>query len=644
MPKKKSGTAGETNISSELNSFIAMWGRIVSNILLILLYSIILAYVGFFNLPAVLLGILLIVIVSRSYLDIANFWWSFWKKMAENLDVLKFMLVLVWVIWFFFLLFYAPFPAFSGRDEGSYANAAIYLAKFGSINFQLPLLDYLKNEGLAHQLLNYPGFVINSGHMASQFSPAYFVFLGIFFLIIHNPIIFFLANGALILGGGIAFYFLLRLFFPRWVSLAGLLLLLFNFLFIWFSRFTLSENLAFFLFSNLLLFLVLFRLSSENTYLLPILLSVIIFPLTRPEGWWLLIATVILLYYWYNKRIITLAEDKAKKLLLLLTGGLIFSVYAIFGELPIYKRLIRDWLEWPSTSQYYGKIIQGTFSLGDVKEIFLPLFPSLQRFIYFVKVEWNYGVLIFGIFALLAFIIFIWDRKKEFFSFREHVLISIVMLLSLPFFIAFLSPQISPDHPWMLRRFLFVVLPVGVIFAILLGINFIKRYPSRWSFSLVSIFLALLLLPSLSAATYFLTVRTDEGREAILKQLGNYFKKDDFIFLQREASGDGWHMWAEPLSSLYGLNAVYIYNPSNILDIKEIINNRFSEGKRNFVILPDQAYDYEHELQKEFNLSLDQKLTFDNLEFDIDRSLENTNFPLLEKKEYSAKIYLLSPR
>jgi hypothetical protein len=402
--------------------------------------------------------------------------------------------------------------------------------------------------------------------------------------------------------------------------------------------------LAFFLFFNLLLYLALFRVTGNKSYILPVFLGAILLPLTRPEGWWLLLATCAMLAFWHYKKIAAIDFSQLKKELLVLGGGLLLSFYAVYEQLPIYKRLIRDWLEWPTTAGSYQQLGSGSPSLSAVKNIITALFPSWQRFWYFIKVEWIYGVLIFGIFAFVLVVVYFWTRKTNLFSPRERIIIGIATGLSFPFFTAFVSPQISPDHPWMLRRFFFVVLPLGVLAALILGLKYIKKLPQNYKISLVPIFMAILLLPSLPAAGNFLAADIDDGRKEIFIQLGEYFEVDDYVFFQRESSGDGWHMWAEPLSSIYSINAAYVYSPNNISDSKQVLNSRFSEGKRNFVVLPEQSFDFEHELQKNFDLTLDKEFVFSNTEFQAGKSVEEVKMPLLERKGYGVKIYLLSPR
>jgi hypothetical protein len=617
------------------------WGKLINCFCLGLLYAILLAYAGFFNPLFLFVGFLVIAFLGGFFDSITHLFINFFLR---DFDFLRFLMVIAWIIWFVLLLIYSPFPAFSGRDEGSYANAAIYLARYHSLDFQLPLEGFFKEEGLSHQLLNYPGFVSTSNGMTSQFSPGYFVLLGIFYLFAKTTAIFSLINGLLILGGGVAFYFLIRLFAPRWFALAGTFALMFNFLFLWFPRFTLSENLAFMLFINLVFFLSYYKKVGNWISAYPIIALLILFPLTRPEGWWLLIASLVIMGFWYFKGQIGFGRRSFLKYGLAMFLGLIFSVYIAIQQFPVYKRLLRDWIKWPSTEASYAKLLQGKITFADFRHILGALFPSGDRMLYFLQVEWRYGILFFGLVALAGLILFFWDKQRKIFSPDIRGIIGVTAFLSFPFFGAFLSPQVSADHPWMLRRFFFVVLPCGILAAIILTKAWMGKKSRRLSPTFAPLLLAILVIPSLSASAYFLSVKTDSGREAVLNQLGSYFEDDSYVFLNREASGDGWHMWAGPLSSIYGKNAVYVYSPDNLVNSRQLIQQRFSEGKKNYIILQENTFNFEHELGKHFNLALDREIDFTNLQLAIENGSNDPDFPPLINQSCKTKIYFLIPK
>lgn len=627
--------------NSSSKETIYNWSNIVVSACLFLIYSIILAFVGVFYIEFVLMGLLFILILNKSLNPIIFFFRTFFQ---ENFDFLRFIIVISWAIWFLMVIFFAPYPAFSGRDEGSYANAAVYLAKFHSLNFHLPILEHFNAVGAAHQSLNFPGFVIKNGQLSSQFSPAYFVWLAPFYAISNTVNSFPFANGILILGGGIGFYLLVRLFASRWVATAGLFALMFNFLFIWFPRFTFSENLAFFLFSNLVYFLYLFRQTNITSYLYPVIAILAVFPLARPEGWWLMAATVFLVAYWHKKELISISKEKIKILAPMAFFGLLFSSLAIVSQFPIYKRLIRDWLKWPSTSNNYSEVMQGNVSVFNIQEIIGATLPSYEKFFYFLRVEWNYGILFFGMVSTVAVLLYFFYRGENKFSKKILNLVGIAAFLSFPFFGAFFSPQISSDHPWMLRRFFFVVLPCGVLASLIIILAWARRFSLKKSPVAIPFILAVLLIPSVYASSYFLIFRTDTERREVLAKIAATYDQGDYLFLSREASGDGWHMWSEPLSSVYSKNSTYVYSPQNVIDNKQLILERFNQGRKSYIILPENAYDFEHELSKTYDLILDKEFTFNNIQYSVQRNRLNSGFPPLEKQDYTTKVYLLIPR
>jgi len=632
---KKRGSSGVTE------DVLIDWSKLITGFCLGLLYAILLAHWGFFNLIHLLAGFLAIAFFGGVISAVIRIFRNFF---LENFDFLRFLMVIAWIVWFVLLLVYSPFPAFSGRDEGSYANAAVYLARFHSLEFQLPLLKIFNGEGLSHQLLNFPGFVATSQGMASQFSPAYFVLLGVFALLTKALGVFSLVNGLLVLGGVIAFYLLIRLFAPRWFALAGVVALIFNFVFIWFPRFTFSENLAFMLFLNLLLLLNLFKKTGNPVHIYPIIGILTLFPLVRPEGWWLLVASLILLGYWYLKGQIKLERIYLFKSGFVMFLGFLFSAYITLRQFPIYKRLLRDWIKWPATETSYANLINGSPTPADAGKILAALFPSGEKMVYYLQVEWRYGILFFGLTALAALTFFFWDKKRKFLNPDMRGIVGNAALLGFPFFAAFISPQVSADHPWMLRRFFFVVVPCGILAALILIKTWMNKKPQIVRPYLAGLLLAAMLVPTLPATAYFLTVATDEGREAVLKQLGASFDNDSFIFLNRESSGDGWHMWAEPLSSVYGKNAVYVYSPDNLVNSRDLIRKRFSEGKKNYVILQENTFNFEHELEKYFDLAQEKEIDFNNLQLAPGGSPRNPDFPPLLNQSYKIKIYSLIPK
>lgn len=629
----------------EVLDFGFPWSEFFSFWALFLIYSIVLGFLGFFNWIFLIPGFLILGFLLNPFFRFFNFC----RSVFGNIDILRFILILFFIGWLGFLLFFSPPPYFSGRDEGSYANAAIQIAKNGSVFSSPEILGILNQEGAAHQSLNFPGFVISQNRLLSQFSPAYSVFLALFYKLTDSVFLWSLANGLLILGGALPFYFILRYFLPRFLAFSGFLILFSHFLFIWFPRFTLSENLTFCLLWNLIFFILIFYFTEDSfirkNLILPLVSLSVLLPLTRPEGIWLVLAFAFLAFLFRRRFSKEIFDFGLKNLLSLVFGfsGAFLTIYVLFLEFPVYKRLFKDWIKWNKSEVFYENLKTGQLTFDNFFGAISSSFPSLTKFVYLVQVEWKYGILFFGFFGLLALFILIFRSKQRFFNKKEERFLKILLFLISPFFISFVSPQISGDHPWMLRRFLVAVLPAGILLAIFIIYRLGKKMPQKMSF-LVPIFLGLLFLPSFEASSSFLTIKTGDGRNEALEKLGEFFKKEDFVFLHRESSGDGWQMFSGPLMSVYSLNSAYIFLPDNVTQNKKNILERWYQGKRSYVVLPEGAYDYEHKLKKTFNLTLEKEISFTNDQLKIETGVFETKFPLLYRKEHKLFVYLVSPK
>jgi hypothetical protein len=637
-------------ISKEANGLLEArlnWSRLINCFCLFLLFSVGLAYGGNFRAVPLAGGFFIIGMATGAFYALANFLTRIKKG---NFDLVNVFLAAALGLFAVLVYLYSPFPAFSGRDEGSYANAAIYLAKNGSTDFSLPLLPYLKAEAAAHQSLNFPGFVIREGLLSSQFSPAYFVLQALFYKIAGLVESFFLLNILLLIGGLVGFYFFLNLNLSRFVAASGTVALGLNFLFLWFPRFSLSENLFFFLFANLLLFVgIKIKYGGVKEFIVPASLIAAVLPLTRPEGWWMFLLVVAGILVEALRGRINLGwrqsslKDKfieVSGLIVVGTGLLVILDQTLLRHLPVYLRLAKDWLNWADQGSNYQLVFQGKFDADNFWEIVYSFFPSLSKIVYFWKVEWIYGVLIFVLPAFLLFIVAIL-KKDWLFSVAERTLARVLFVLSLPSWMALFSPQISSDHPWMLRRFYPVVLPLSFWILILLASKLIKKMTNRQRQIWLAAFLALMFLPSLPATAYFLNVKENAGREKIFWQLGGIFKPRDYVFCERESSGDGWKMWAEPLSSILGVNSAYVYSPDNLIANKDLIRDNLASGGQNYLVVGSNSYWFEHELNKEYELVLDRELAFKNRELELKKNL--VDFPLFSNKNHIVRIYRIVP-
>ncbi len=551
------------------------------------------------------------------------------------------------LVWFVALIFFAPFPAFSGRDEGSYSNAAVYLAKNAGFFVQPTLLQYFNEEGSAHKALSYPGFVIKDSKLLTQFSPGYSTFLAVFFVFFGVVGSFIWANGLLIIGGSVAFYILIRNFIPKWAAFLALLMLLFNFTVIWFSRFTLSENLAFFINLNILLFSFLVFNGGKKRDFIALILLALLAPLVRPEGFWVFICAVSIGFLALRKSPIKSEKGFFLKTVFLVLGGATILAYSLFFQWPVYLQLFKDFIKWPINK---GSLLtlsedgKAGFGWSKIISILDNILPDFDKLYYFMLMEAKYGVLIFALILIFVLTHFLLKKSGNFYDIKDKIFFGQVAIFSAPYLMVLLAPQISQDHPWFLRRFLPLILPFGVLAGSVFIYKIANQYFRKKKYLIYLGSVLLLFFFSFPASAYFFALKTDEGRAEALEQSAGFIARQEnpIVFLQRESSGDGWKMFSLPLNSVYNIEAVYVYNPKQILEMKKLIAERFSKGEKSFIILPSNAYSFEHDLKKGFNLILEKQIDYNNLSLEIDPKKRETDWPTLEKTKNSVKIYSLN--
>lgn len=443
---------------------------------------------------------------------------------------------------------------FSGRDQGSYSNAAIHLTQHHQLAFATPASDAFFKLHEPGKALNFPGFDYTSdGKLITQFPLGYIVWLASFFalfglsgLVIANIIttVLFLTS----------LYALLRVFVSRFYAYFGLVIAATSLSMVWFSKITLSENLALTLFTLLALYLV--RTFQEKSATVPLIALALasFFAFTRIEGLLFFLITLGILSFAPAMRSVW----KSKSLVYVITPAIIFALLFLrnlFLNLPFYKAIAKAGLrKW----QALFETCANDCASGEA----ISLWHTLYTYGFF-------PVLIIGSVSILLFIK------------RRHVLALIPFLLALPTFFYLFSPSISLDHPWMLRRFIFSVYP-SLLFSAIVGIAIIQtfltqKYPGHFLFKrhfYASILLSTLLLSQLS---FTLQYSGFSENKALLEQtsaLAEHFTNHDLVLVDRLATGDGFAMIPEALNFLGNTNAVYFFNPQDLamLDVSYFDN------------------------------------------------------------------------
>lgn len=436
---------------------------------------------------------------------------------------------------------------FSGRDQGSYAEAAIRLAHDGSLRSHTPLAAedffHIYGEGKA---LNVPGFFFTSdGSLVTQFPLGIIAWFGtavslfgIAGLSIANTFTFFCSL--------MMIFFLVRRFLPFAFAVGGVLLAACSFPFVWIQGNTLSENLALPLFLLLSFHVVSFLRKPTHASWLLMTSSALFLFLTRIEGALIFPVVLFLLLVQQSSRVYM----KESFFSIALPTGIVSGCIVIAGilaNIPFYRTVGKALIETINpfglhTSSSSMSFFSSFFRLG---EIF-----------------WLYGMISIFSVAILGGVILL--KKKNFLEL-------VPFFIALPMFFYFLSPSISSDHPWMLRRFVFSIWPMAILLAVFALAHFQQVFRKHFQeniffrpawFSAFCCFL--LILPSFPAMLPILFFTENKNLLADVETLSENFSDRDLILVDRMSSGDPFSLIADPMSTLFGKNAIYFFNPNDV--------------------------------------------------------------------------------
>ena len=478
---------------------------------------------------------------------------------------------------------------FSGRDQGSFSEAAIRLSQNHKLAFETPASqEFFKIYGPG-TALNFPGFnYAQSGNLITHFSLGYIAWLATFYSL-FGLIGFAIANSITLFLFLFSFFLLIKINANSKTALLAIFIAISSFVFSWLFKFTLSENLALGLIWFGILELHLFFKFKNHNYLLGALSSFLTLAFTRIEAWGILLMFTAVVFIIQKNEKSLLTKELLRKTSWLIGGFFIVYLLNILAN-----------------SQFYLASLKGLVRSFSQLESSPVLFSTSN---YLLKIFSIYNLLPFFIIGLIGIIYFL--KKKNY-------LLLMPCFIILPTFIYLLHPGISLDHPWMLRRFAFTLIP-GAIFYSVLIINQIltRKFPF--------FFLSLILIgTNLIVALPYFSFRENGNLLAQTKTLSENFSHTDLVLIDRLASGDGWSMLSGPLNFVYGKQSVYFFNPK---DLAKIDTTKFSNV---FLIIPDESlalYEKNNFLEKFTPLK----------DYSVQRSYLDT-FDPKEAKNFSLKL------
>ena len=490
--------------------------------------------------------------------------WTF-QKNKRKLSLSKNFLITNGIFFIFVLLFsfFSTPTVFSGRDQGSISNAAIELSHNHKLEFSNKASTEFFSIYGPGKALNFPGFYYTkNGDLTTQFPLGYISWLAAFFslfgitgLVIANSVTLFIFLSS--------FYLLGKELFGKEYSNLMLAFTLTSFSFIWFFKYTLSENLAMALLWVIIL-AVFYLIKNPNRklfFLYLLAISLLIF--TRIEGYAFFITSISALLITKKSR--EFIKENYKPIFYAILIFTIIFLLNLQKDFPFFKQIIKASLD---------SISETTTNSNDLVRKFI--FPGIN----ILQIHFIYGLLgflIVGFFGILKIL-----RKKQF-------SILIPLFVAFPALIYIVESKISSDHPWMLRRFVFAVLPIMILYSVY-AIRYLKNSLSeKYSFFLkysYSIIIIILLASNIIPFTRYAFYKNDEELLQETENISKKFSSNDLILIDRLASGNGWSMISGPMMTIFKKQAVYFFN---INDIKKINLKKFDNV---YLIIPEEKISF----------------------------------------------------
>ncbi|XLQ19875.1 MAG: hypothetical protein ACKUBY_04790 [Candidatus Moraniibacteriota bacterium] len=498
------------------------------------------------------------------------------------------------------IAFFTTPSIFSGRDQGSLSDAAILLSEHHNLISHSTQSDIFFNINEKGKALNFPGFFYTiDGGLITQFPIPYIAFISVFFgtfgtagFVVANAILLF--TFILAITGVTAFYM------NRNYTLIFLITLLSSFSIGWFAKYTLSENIASALiWSSLFLYIFLKESKNQITYFALIsMISLLLF--TRIEGiWFFVIFSFLLLKNKNSKKFI--GKDLWWRAIFPVTTLFVIFCTVLIVNNPFYITMIKAFLN------------SGTGSSG------ITLFDKISYNFYIYSI---YGLILPLFFTLIASIISFKQKRMR--------LALLPIAIMFPLFLYYLFPQISGDHPWMLRRFVSALLPATILISILLS-YYIK--PKNIYYKIFKYAIpVVIILANIPSLILFLTYSENINLQSQIHDISQNFRENDLVLVDGTATGDGWSMMTSQLNNLENKNAVYFFN---IADLDKLDLTAYEKV---FLITPNTNKEFYSKINNRFSYVNKYTLTTQRL-LTPDKKIFPHKFPKKENENIYGTIY-----
>ncbi|MCX6762565.1 MAG: hypothetical protein NT093_02160 [Candidatus Moranbacteria bacterium] len=491
--------------------------------------------VGLFYVGTIVLSILAAATLVALYLP----------KISQNIDLklgkIFFLVIFVSLLVSFATCYFATPTVFGGRDQGSIGTAAIYLSQNHSLEIQNPIArDLFKKYGPG-RALNFPGFdYTKNGDLISRFPLGYTAYLASTYTLAglkgiqyanFVPLFFFL----------VIFWLILKEVFDEKISFLGFLIAATFFPFLWFAKYALTETYMLFLASTGILFLVYYSRQHKNVFFWLALATFALSALVRIEGIVFFFLAAIYVILLQRKKAITLPKNFKKYLLV--SSLVLLGLYA--------------YLNFPDLVDSSKNLVKA-FLPNSAKESA----PSANLYSYLARIFFNYNITAYIVLGLAGIL---WLAKSPHRRSAEKAETKnwpkpefLMIFITFPAFLYLMSPMITLDEPWLLRRFVFAVFPTLIFYSI--------YFLNKFFYHKIFLYFVLVVLIATNGVVAWRFFTLSENKDLLpqIERISQKFNADDLILVDRLATGSGFSLASEPLRTLYGKQAVYFMSVDDL--------------------------------------------------------------------------------
>lgn len=417
-------------------------------------------------------------------------------KLIPHLNIGVFVVVLLVSL----VMMFFPHDTLGGRDEGNYAGQAVILSKYHGISVP----SYLLKTPLAY---GSPGQSV----IFNETTPTYVVWLAtqkVFF-----GIEWMLRSNVVLVGLGLCSLFLVSsLISKRSLAFATVLLFSTCMPFLWFARETMTENLALFLLWFLILSLFLFIKTKQTYFLIGLFLSSWLFAFTRNEGLFIQIPVLLVLI-----TILLVKKIVSRRKILFISmiyTGVIFVSFLVNNNL---NPLSENTNVSATLTQLISHAYRGNYlSLGE----------KLPAFTFQMLSKQNLSLAIYSFIFVMILII---ARRKD--VVKDKILyIGLLGIISVEF-LKIINPSATPEQPWMYRRYLYALLPLGYLSLLILLNTFVKQ-------KLLIVIFCAFLATNIVLSSRIITLKNNWSISGKIEELTRGITTDDFVIIDGFAIGN----------------------------------------------------------------------------------------------------------